>query len=301
MSRAAGRSVRETLAVTDTVLTTAVFVAVLCVGLLHVRRVLRAAVRRTRKGVLGQLAQPAAVHTVQLTRVTAAWNPAHRGPGHAGPVALRGPGTATYWKDESERVHLLHQPVTGGARHLVSPGPPVVLRPARWAVRLVMTAFFGLLVGGFALGYLASSGSLGDRVLVGLLGALGGLACLPVLVLVVRVARGPGRGTAAPAAAPAPAEAVAEAPVPPWVLAHLESRAASTRRRVPRAWPPALAGALSIAAAVLVLGPSSARAGGWRVDGWHVASEALWVGGVLLLLAALVCLVLRAALDEHRS
>jgi hypothetical protein len=291
---------QETQTMTDALLAIAVVLVVLGLEYLFFRKRFRAAWGHTRKGVLKHITTPGVAFTADVSNLTGTWNPAHRRLNRYDPPLIYGKGSATYWRDDADHVHLLYRPESGSAKHLAAVVPPLDASPHKWAVRGVLALFAGLLLGGFVIGYSASSGSADDRAFVGFLGALAGVASLSVLTTVIQVGhavRTMSRGTTVPAAVGSPVESstpVDAGPVPEWVLAQLDVRGvkrARSTRYVPRARSLALPGVACILVASFALDPlsNSDRVSTRLGDLIVFVSEIVGYGGILLLIAAPVC------------
>jgi len=290
--------------VTDVLLAIAAVLFVLSLEYLFFRKTFRAAWGHTRKGVLKHIATPGVAFTADVSNLTGTWNPAHRRLNRYDPPLLYGKGSATYWRDEADHVHLLFRPESGAAKHLAAVVPPSNSSPQKWAARGVLALFAVLLVGGFVIGYSTSSGSSDDRVLIGFLGAMAGLASLTLLTTVIQVGhavRTMSRGTTVPAVVDAPVESslpVDPGPVPEWVLAQVEAqevRRVRSTRYVPRARPLALAGIAGFLLAAFVLDPlsNSDHVSTRLSDLIFFVSGVVGYGGILLLIAAPICFLWR--------
>lgn len=167
--------------------------------------VFRGIARRSPAGVTKRLPAPGAEHTVRLTRMTAisgTWNPAKK-PGIGNPLCT--PGTGTYRLTDGGQVELVWE-ASGGSTHTYRGPIPDSIRPdspqrrrVRHVLRAMGAVYAFVTVAGFAVGFLASSGTTGARLGFGLLGVAVGWVLVWLVVLVMNVARGTKRALGRPA------------------------------------------------------------------------------------------------------
>jgi hypothetical protein len=153
------------------------FVVGLAAGLLYIAVLLAIAFRRARRNdqgwIVAQLQRHGTVD-VSVRSTGGTWNPT--GVGKRIYVA----GKARYTLDSSGDVHLHLQPKKGDAQDFVGPIPKPPSRKATRSVRAVLIGYAAFLAAGFAVGFIASGGSLGYRFVVGCIGI--GVAILAVFL-----------------------------------------------------------------------------------------------------------------------
>ena len=274
---------------------------------------------RTRQTVLRHVQEPKVLYKVKVWDVAGTWNPAQKPVVRYEDGRIHGKGRGSYWRDEAGAVHLLFQPVTGAEQHFAALVPPVESRPkANWIIGAVLAAYAFMAVVGFTIGYGLTSNS-DTATANGVFGAAMGLVSVPLLVLarsVAKAARSLIRGTGdmeprdggrIPADDELPRQVhvgsvttqpVPAGPVPDWVRRELQGhddlQSTGVRKRLPRAWPPALLGVLGILATFVLDPISNSDRVSLRVsDALWVTSTVCGASGALLLVIALVLRILR--------
>lgn len=154
-----------------------IVVVCVCLGGAYFWLVIGHALRRARRSgqncIVAQLRKRGSFE-VAVKSAGAAWDPSGSG------KRVFGRGLATYTLDESGTVHLRWQPRQGAERTYVGPIPDPPAPKMRRLLRFALAGYLALLVLGFLLGFLTSSGSVGTR----LLWACGGLAVAMIAVVV---------------------------------------------------------------------------------------------------------------------
>lgn len=134
--------------------------------------------RRTAKGIVRRIQRPGSQHTVRVGYTNATWNPEKSGID----ALLYERGTATYTLDADGRVHMRFVPKKGAPHDYAGPVPPGLARgtsaPKRrhTVARFVIAVFAAAAVVGFILGYVYGSGDTVQRLAIGAVAAVGGMA-----------------------------------------------------------------------------------------------------------------------------
>jgi hypothetical protein len=102
-------------------------------------------------------------------------------------------GRATYSLDSSGMVHLSMRSKVGAERHMAGPMPQQLLdsasrRRQRTLTRRLVLGYAALPLAGFVVGYLLATGSVGGRLLVGLVGVFIGMVVASLVAVTLRVA-----------------------------------------------------------------------------------------------------------------
>lgn len=135
--------------------------------------VVRRSLHNTQHWVAARLRDHGSPVEVQVRRLRGTWNPSN-----SKDLLTGERGRAVYTVDDAGMVRLCLQPRRGPPRKYVGPMPQIPPRRNSHLMRLIVIGYTTFLVAGFALGTLASSGSLGTRLLWG----CGGLAAAMIFV-----------------------------------------------------------------------------------------------------------------------
>lgn len=139
---------------------------------------------RTPQAVVRRLRAGRDPVVVLLRGARGTWDPSRPvGPGNT----RWGPARATY-RLEGQTVHLRYHPVLGSPVDVEGPVPDLPSRPIR-IMQLIFAGYLTLLVAAFAIGFAASHGDAGRRLLFGWIGAGCAMLLVWLITLVVNVAR----------------------------------------------------------------------------------------------------------------